>query len=133
MSYLHLIFGLAAFVVFLATGKLMRVDFPDKTAIPPEFRLLMRSRHIYILLGAIGHVLLGLYLQLRPQIWRRALQITGSVLLFAGCGLLVAAFFYETYAAHGFSEVSRAGLYASLAGMIFHLAGGFQLKSKRDE
>ena len=131
MSYLHLVFGLAAFALFLATGKLMRVDFPDKEAIPPEFRMLMRSRHIYILLAALVHLALGVYLEMRPQKWQRLLQIAGSVLLFAGTILLAAAFFYETYRAHGFSQLSRYGLYASLAGTLFHLFGGFALKSRK--
>lgn len=133
MSRLHLLFGIAAFLVFLFTGKLMRLDFPDKEAIAPEFRMLMRSRHIYILLAALVHIALGVYLRPRPSLWRRALQTFGSVLLFTGTGLLVAAFFHETYAVRGFSDLSRQALYASLAGMIFHLFGGFELQSKNDE
>ena len=111
----------------------MRVDFPDKEIIPQDFRLLMRSRHIYILLCGLLHVLLGLYLQVQPQAWRKILQIFGSVLLFTGTATLVWAFVYETYTAKTFSEASRSGLYLTLAGTIFHLLGGFRLKSKNNE
>lgn len=130
MSYAHLIFGIAAFITFLVTGKLMRVDFPDKSLIEPDFRMLMRSRHIYILLAALVHIALGVYLEIRPPIFQKTLQIFGSILLFVGTGLLVYAFFYETYTAHGFSELSRQGLYLSLAGTIFHLFGGFKLSKQ---
>ena len=133
MSYLHLFFGIVVFIVFLVTGKYMRVDFPDKEIIPQDFRLLMRSRHIYILLSALAHILLGLYLHIHQQAWRRALQIFGSILLFAGTTTLVWAFVYETYTAKTFSELSRSGLYVTLAGTIFHLLGGFQINSKRNE
>jgi len=133
MSYVHLVFGILVYIVFLITGKFMRVDFPDKEIIPAEFRLLMRSRHIYILLAGLIHIVLGVYLQKRLEIWRKALQTFGSVLLFAGTASLVWAFIYETYTTKQFSEVSRAGLYATLTGTIFHLFGGFQLKSKDDE
>jgi uncharacterized membrane protein len=133
MSYAHLIFGLIGFVVFLMTGKFMRWDFPDKEIIPQEFRLLMRSRHIYILLSAFAHILLGLYLQIHKETWRKSLQFFGSGLLFTGTILLISAFFYETYRTQHFSEVSRFGLYTTLAGTILHLFGGFRLKSKNNE
>ena len=126
----HLIFGLIVFVVFLVTGKFMRVDFPDKETIPQDLRMLMRSRHIYILLAGLLHVLLGIYLRIQPQAWRKSLQIFGSTLLFAGTATLVWAFVYETYRAKTFSEASRAGLYLTLAGTIFHLFGGFRRREK---
>ena len=121
MSYAHLIFGIVLFVVFLVTGKFMRVDFPDKDIIPQDLRLLMRSRHIYILFSSLIHILLGLYLQMNQKLWRKSLQVFGSVLLFAASLLLIWAFVFETYTAKHFSEVSRYGIYATLAGTIFHL------------
>lgn len=133
MSYLHLIFGSLVFITFLITGKFMRVDFPDKEIIPQDFRLLMRSRHIYILLSAFIHILLGLYLQIRQEILQKYLQISASVLLFTGTILLIFAFFYETYTAKHFSDFSRYGLYTTLGGTILHVFGGFRLKSKTDE
>jgi len=128
MSYAHLIFGIIVFVVFLVTGKFMRVDFPDKEIIPQDFRLLMRSRHIYILFSSFIHLLLGVYLQSYPQIWRKITQIFGSVLLTAGSVLLVWAFVYETYQAKTFSEASRWGIYLSLGGTILHFIGGIKVK-----
>jgi uncharacterized membrane protein len=133
MRYAHLIFGITAFITFLITGKLMRVDFPDKEIIPQDFRILMRSRHIYILLASLVHIVLGVYLEIYKDTLQKYLQIFASGLLFAGTILLVYAFFYETFTARGFSEFSRNGLYLSLAGTIFHLLGGFRLKSKNDE
>lgn len=132
MAHFHLIFGITAFIVFLITGKFMRVDFPDKEIIPQEFRMLMRSRHIYILLSILIHIALGVYLKIHQEKWRKFLQIFASVLLFAGTILLVWAFVHETYYVKGFSELSREGLYLTLAGMIFHLFGGFRLKSRND-
>ncbi|MET0753529.1 MAG: hypothetical protein ABWZ66_09155 [Pyrinomonadaceae bacterium] len=126
MPRLHLIFGLIVFVVFLITGRFMRADFPDKEIISQEFRLLMRSRHIYILLSAFIHILLGLYLQTDKKAWRKYLQMFGSALLFAGTILLIWAFVYETYTTQHFSDVSRYGLYTTLAGTAFHLFSRFR-------
>jgi len=131
MSYIHLIFGIVLFAVFLITGQFMRHDFPDKEIIPQDFRLLMRSRHIYILLSSLIHICLGIYMQFR-QDWRKYLQIFASVLLVAGSILFVWAFVYESYTVKNFSEVSRFALYATLGGTIFHLFGGFRLKSKNE-
>lgn len=133
MSYLHLIFGISVFIVFLVTGKFMRVDFPDKDAIPQDLRLLMRSRHIYILLSSLIHICLGVYLKINAEKWRKFLQIFASILLISGSFLFIWAFIYETYNLQKFSEISRFALYLTLGGVIFHLFGGFRLNSKKDE
>jgi di/tricarboxylate transporter len=126
MDKAHLIFGIVVFVVFLVTGRFMRADFPDKEIISQEFRLLMRSRHIYILLSSFIHIALGLYLAISPSRWRKYLQISGSFLLMLGSVLLIYAFFYETYSLNHFSDISRYGLYATLAGTAFHLFSRFR-------
>jgi hypothetical protein len=124
MSWFHLIFGFLVFIIFVTTGKFMRVDFPDKDIIPQDLRLLMRSRHIYILFSAIIHLALGVYLQMRPQVWRRIVQYGGSAVLVFSSVLLIWAFFVETYQTQQFSDLSRNGIYASLWGIGFHLIGG---------
>ncbi len=133
MSYLHLVFGIIVFIIFLVTGKFMRVDFPDKEIIPQDFRLLMRSRHIYILFSSFIHILLGVYLQIETRIWRKTLQLFGSALLVAGSVFLVWAFVYETYQTRHFSEASRWGIYLSLGGTILHLVGGIKAKKRKSE
>ena len=124
MRKLHLILGILAFGAFVTTGRYMRIDFPDKDAIPQDLRLLMRSRHIYILFSALIHLSLGMYLQIRAQVWQQALQYFGSFLLVISSGLLLWAFIVETYQLEHFSNISRYGIYASLAGIGFHLVGG---------
>ena len=131
MSWLHLIFGILVFIVFVTTGKYMRIDFPDKDIIPQDLRLLMRSRHIYILFSALIHMMLGVYLQMRPQIWRKSLQYFGSFLLAVSSGLLLWGFIYETYDTQHFSDISRNGIYLSLAGVGFHLIGGLGQNRER--
>jgi hypothetical protein len=128
MSYLHLIFGIVVFVIFLITGRFMRLDFPDKDFIPQDFRVLMRSRHIYILLVGLTHLVLGVYLQIHTALWRKILQISGSFLLISGSVLLVWAFVYETYTTRHFSEFSRWAIYLTLGGTVLHLIGGLEVK-----
>jgi hypothetical protein len=128
MSWFHLIFGFIFFVVFVTTGQFMRADFPDKDAIPQDLRLLMRSRHIYILFSALIHLSLGVYLQTRPQLWRRIVQYLGSLILAISSGVLLWAFIVETYGEGHFSDISRNGIYLSLAGVVLHVIGGLGRK-----
>lgn len=131
MKWAHLSFGLTLFVVFTITGSYMRVDFPDKETISQELRLLMRSRHIYILFNALIHVVLGIYLQVRPHLWRSLMQYGGSIALAAASVYLVLAWRTETYALGHFSDLSREGIYLSLAGVGLHLIGGIGQNRER--
>lgn len=73
MSRFHLVFGILVFIAFAMTGGYMRADFPDKDIIPQELRLLMRSRHIYILFSSLIHLSLGVYLTISHVKWRSVL------------------------------------------------------------
>lgn len=128
MRRIHLIFGILLFVTFTITGRFMRADFPDKDAIDQGFRLLMRSRHIYILFSALIHLGLGTYLQVYPARPNKTLQYAGSGMLFVSSLLLVWAFAAETYQYHAFTNISRYGIYTSLAGIALHLLGGVRLE-----
>lgn len=126
MRKAHFILGIILFVIFLITGQFMRAHFPDKDVIGQDLRLLMRSRHIYILYCGFLHILLGVYLQLQPGGWRKMVLYIGSAMLIASGGLLVWAFVAETYTYAGFSEISRFGIYTSLAGVALHAIAGFR-------
>jgi hypothetical protein len=130
MRWFHLILGLLMFVVFTITGKYMRIDFPDKDAISPELRILMRSRHIYILFSALIHLALGVYLQLKPQLSRRLWQFAGSGVLTYSSVMLVWAFIVESYSLQHFSNLSRSGIYAALTGVALHIVGGLDIPSR---
>lgn len=131
MGWFHRIFGIVLFFVFTTTGSYMRADFPDKEAIPQELRILMRSRHIYILFSALIHVALGLYFRFSVSTWQKAFQILGSITLTISSGLLLWAFVSETYSYQHFSDISRFGIYTSLAGVILHSIGGIRQKHDR--
>jgi len=123
MKWFHLAVGLLLFVAFCVTGKMMRLDFPDKNAIPPDLRILMRSRHIYILFNSLIWLMLGAYLQISPRTLPRALQYFGSILLLTSASFLLFGWYSESYQLQHFSDVSREGIYLSLAGVGFHVLG----------
>lgn len=131
IRYFHLLFGVILVIVFLITGQFMAHDFPDKDAMSQELRILMRSRHIYLLFSAFLHLLLGVYFALATGKTARYFQIIGSGLLVVASVMLVWAFFAETYTIKHFSNISRYGIFASLAGVIFHLFGG-SMRQRQD-
>ena len=131
MRRFHLVFGLLLFVVFLITGQFMNFNFPDKDAMSQELRLLLRSRHIYILFCALIHLALGIYLQMRPESWRKYVQYTGSGLLTFAAALLLTAFIRENYYLLHASKLSAFGIFASFGGVLLHMIGGF--KSSKHE
>jgi hypothetical protein len=128
MNWVHLIFGLVLFLVFIMSGTFMRADYPDKDAIPQELRLLMRSRHIYILFSSLIHLALGAYLQLGSKTGPRILQFAGSVMLIFSSFILISAFGVESYSLQRFSDISRYGIYASLGGVVLHVLGGIAIR-----
>jgi hypothetical protein len=131
MRKFHLIFGLLLFVVFVTTGRFMLLDFPDKENIPQDLRILMRSRHIYILFSSFIHILLGIYFQVFAINFRKYLQIFGSVFLTIASCVLIYGFIYETYQTQHFSDISRFGIYFSLGGIIAHFLANIGSKAQK--
>lgn len=124
MKRVHLALGILLFIAFCVTGKLMRIDFPDKEAIPQDLRLLMRSRHIYILFASLLNLLLAVYVSIDEDKRIRPLQYAGSFTLVLSGVLLIWGWWSETYQLQHFSDISRQGIYASLAGVGLHLIAG---------
>jgi hypothetical protein len=123
MRRLHLIVGVLAVVTFLITGQFLRYHQPPMSTLSDSARLMLRSRHIYILAAGLVNLALGLYLQRHKGGWRKAVQTVGSTFLIASCLLLLVAFTIEP--SQGFHEEmpwSAAGLYMLFAGSVAHLA-----------
>jgi uncharacterized membrane protein len=121
MKWFHLAVGIVLFIAFCVTGRMMRLDFPDKDVIPPDLRILMRSRHIYILFNAMIFLVLGVYFRFSRRLWQRVIQIIGSVTILVAAAHLFWGWYLESYELGHFSDVSRWGIYLSLAGVGFHL------------
>jgi hypothetical protein len=126
MRATHLAAGLLTVVVFLASGQLLRHHHPPMDTLSDSARLMLRSRHIYILASGLVNLMLGLYMQ-RKAGWRGTLQLIGSGLLLISPTLLIVAFVTEP--ASGFRPElwwSSMGLYTLFGGAMLHLAAGFR-------
>ena len=123
MRRLHLWAGGLGVAIFLITGQFMRHHQPPMGTLSDGARLMLRSRHIYILASGLVNLMLGLYMQRQKASWRQITQTTGSGFLAASTALLIVAFAVEPE--RGFQPEmwwSSAGLYALFAGCMAHLA-----------
>lgn len=124
MRGLHLWAGGIGVAAFLVTGQFMRHHQPPMGALSEGVRLMLRSRHIYILASGLVNLMLGLYVRRQGAGWRGVTQAIGSGLLIGSTALLIIAFIIEPGKA--FQEEmwwSHMGLYALFGGSMAHLAG----------
>ena len=131
MKLLHQVIGIMVVVIFLLTGQYMRRYYPHMEGVSDGTRMLLRSRHIYILLAGLLNLGIGTYFSYRKQRWRKVLQLTGSVLLLLAPFLLLAAFFYEPPLANLQRTFSQPAIISMLVGTLFHLLSG--VKQSNDE
>ena len=92
---MHLLVGLGGVLVFLGTGLYMATHFPESYRANEAIRYLYRANHVYLLLGCLINVAVGIYrTDLRPG-WRGRCGLVGSVLMLGAPFVLAFAFFFE--------------------------------------
>ncbi|HEX3184085.1 MAG TPA: hypothetical protein VHQ94_04775 [Pyrinomonadaceae bacterium] len=124
MKRFHLIFGLTVLVVFLLTGQYMDRFHYHLMYMSDGPRMLYRTRHIFILMAGLVHVGIGSYFTSRPTRIRRALQITGSILITIAPVIFTIAFFYEPHLEELHTPLSLAGTIMIAVGTLLHLFSG---------
>src|SRR5690242_4884050 len=95
MKRLHLVMGILTLIAFVLTGQYLRRVYPDMAGVNDGMRMMLRSRHLYIMLAGALNAALGLYLIQPTRVWRKAVQGLGSLLILAAPVLLTVAFFTE--------------------------------------
>ena len=131
MRAVHRWIGLLTVIVFVISGQFLRHHHPPMDTLGESARLLLRSRHIYILASGLVNLMLGLYVQ-RVAGWRGVVQVIGSGLVMVAPVFLVLAFVVET--PRGFQPEmvwSSLGLYALFGGCMLHGAASMGGAAKR--
>ena len=102
----------------------MDKHFNHMVGMPDAPRLLYRTRHIFILLAGLLNLAIGAYFTYRIQLWRRMVQLLGSLLVFIASLLFIIAFFYEPKLDNLYTPLSHWGTYAIAIGTLLHLVSG---------
>src|SRR5437667_1291459 len=116
MKKLHLAVGILTLIAFILTGQYLRRVYPGMLGVDDGLRMLLRSRHLYIMLAGAVNAALGLYLSDQARGWRRFVQRLGSLLLLIAPVLLIAAFFRDAPRGSLEAPLARFGLYAVFGG-----------------
>ena len=124
MKKAHLIFGIFILVAFLLTGQYMDKYYNHLHGMSDGPRLLYRTRHIFILLAGLLNLGIGAYFTYRTQPLQRAMQLLGSLLIFAGSLLFLIAFFYEPNLGDLHTPLSHWGTYTIATGALLHVLSG---------
>jgi len=124
MKFLHQITGILIIVIFLLTGQYMDFYYPQMEGVNDGVRMMLRSRHIYILLAGLVNLGVGIYFIRQQRRWRWILQLTGSALLLIAPFLLTCAFFYEPTLPHLQRTLTLPAIVSLLTGTLLHLASG---------
>lgn len=125
-NYLRIVYltlGILGFIFFLWTGRIMRFGYPDKENIEIGFRVMMRSRHIFLLLFSLLEIGIGVYIVQRADRLGIAIQIAATLCIVLAHVLFGYGFFYELsidYVPE--TPIIHWAAYLSAAGIILHLA-----------
>lgn len=120
MRRLHLYIGLAGLVAFVLTGQYMDRWLHHLDGTPDLPRMLYRSAHIYLLLGSILNLVLGLYLTDGPAGWRWWARRLGSVPIALAPVFFVFAFAREPHMADFSRPFAAPALQGVLLGAMLH-------------
>ena len=121
----HLLVGVAGLLAFAETGQHMDLQLDHLVGMEDAPRTLYRSAHIYLLLCALLHFMMGLYLERSRWLVGRAIQILGSALLFGALAGFLFGFYVETPAGLIERPMVRLSIYWSFAGVLVHGAERF--------
>ena len=121
MRRAHLLVGALGILVFLGTGLYMRLGFPDLYAGNEALRYMYRANHIYLLLGSLVNVVLGIYLAAPESGWRALLSRMGSIFAVISPMLLAFAFFVEVPKASPERVLTALGVVFLAAGVVAQL------------
>jgi len=119
----HRVVGIIGIVIFLLTGVYMRLHVPAMPDLDDASRLLLRSRHIYLLLASLVNLTTGVNYRVATGRFRRWIQAAGSVLLLAAPLLLLLAFFIEPQQVLLDRKLAARGIICVAIGAISQLAG----------
>ncbi len=123
---IHLLTGIATFLIFLGTGFYMQLHFPAAYLHNESIRYLFRANHIYILFAGLLNIVVGTYVTFSERDKQKQMQSAGSWALLLSQVVLMIAFFFEPPQAEPERIITSFGIYFALGGVALHALGRFR-------
>ncbi len=109
-------------IFFTWTGKYLQQYYPDKQNLEKGFRVMLRSRHIFLLLISLLEIGIGVYIQQSRNRVFLFIQCLATLLLVLAHILFSYAFFYEVDLIHvPQTPAVHYATYLTLASVILHV------------
>jgi uncharacterized membrane protein YwaF len=115
---LHLWVGVGGVLAFLGTGAYMATHFPAAYEGHEAIRYMYRANHVYLLLGSLINLAVGIYRPGTRPGWRGIVALAGSALMLAAPLVLLAAFFFEAPRGTPERALTLLGVFLLLAGVL---------------
>jgi hypothetical protein len=129
LKILYLFLGIGGFIFFAWTGRYLRFSYPDKDDLDMGFRVMLRSRHIFLLHFSLLEIGIGVYIRQSAKRVFLIIQSLATVLLITAHALFVYGFFYETAVETiPATPVIHQAAYLAVAGIVLHLLTVFEKK-----
>ena len=128
MKKLHLAVGIALLLVFVSTGAFMKWEQVHGDALDPLYRMMHRSRHIYILFAGLIHLMAYRAHDDGSSGSRSILLRISSGFLFASAVLFSIAFLVEPQLHRVAAPVTFFGVLLALIGVLLPVVSGFMRK-----
>ncbi len=94
-SIFYLFIGISGLLFFIWTGQYLLKKFPEKQQLDLSFRVMQRSRHIFLLLISLIEIGIGIYIQPVNRFFFILIQRIATSLMVCAHILFIYAFFYE--------------------------------------
>ncbi len=128
-SFIYLFIGLLSLYFFTWTGKYLLSTYPDKPTIEIGFRVMLRSRHIFLLLISLVELGIGAYIQQCQTRTFLIIQWLAFICVILSHILFIYAFFFEVEPTHiPNTPALHYATYILLAGIILHVLTKFESK-----
>jgi len=123
LKIFYLSLGIVGFVIFIWTGRILRFGYPVKEDLDMGFRVMLRSRHIFLLLFSLTELGIGTYIQQSANRIRLGIQTLATILIVAAHVLFLNGFFNEVNVESiPETPVIHWATYLAVAGILLHLA-----------
>lgn len=127
LRLLYLSVGILTVLIFIATGQYLKHKFPNKEGMDLAFRVMQRSRHIFILLSGLVLAGTGTYFQSAKTQLFVLIQYIAFAILFIANVLFIYAFFYEVDILFiPKTPILHYATYLILAGVVLNFIGAFR-------